>query len=179
MKVVTNDLDFYGYSLDVNRIINDTLFYDYVVDKVLNFTHTTIDDVAFVNVLNECDLKITIESYYSKWTKAKAYFTKKYPNHIFINKAKLNRHPAKEYNNASIINTIVHECIHAMDYYDEDNEYGHGTNSSSGKTLSVPYLVGKLAGDFYLMQQGLPPVQPVKLKPSLWTRFKNFLWRIF
>lgn len=179
MKVVTNDLDLYGIVLDVNKIINDELFYDYVVDKVLYFTHTTIDDVAFVNVMRNCDLKITLETYYKKWTKARAYFTKKYPAHIFINKAKLNRHPAKEYNNASIINTIVHECIHAMDFCDKDHEYGHGTNDSGGKHLSVPYLVGKLAGDFYLMKQGLPPVKKVKLKPSLWTKFKRFIWRIF
>ena len=40
------------------------------------------------------------------------------------------------------VNTVIHECLHLVDY-------SHGSNNSSGKDNSVNYWVGKLSEKYY------------------------------
>jgi hypothetical protein len=52
----------------------------------------------------------------------------------------------------SILNTIVHETVHIVDSH-HSYSFGHGTgpmaNYSKGKEKTAPYLLGRLAEEYY------------------------------
>jgi len=86
-------------------------------------------------------LEINVYKWFPKWrwTKAIAYTGGK---DIYINARKRGRPVEK------IINTIVHETVHIVDN-NVDNRFGHGSNNPKGKEKTAPYLIGRLAQDFY------------------------------
>ena len=48
----------------------------------------------------------------------------------------------------SILNTIVHETVHIVDSH-HSYTFGHGSNDPTGKSKTAPYLIGKLAEEYY------------------------------
>ncbi len=68
-----------------------------------------------------------------------AYVDDDYPNTVFLNSRKLDRDISE------IVNTIVHECVHAVDAALTNVSFGHGDNNWRGKGNSAPYWIGNLA----------------------------------
>ena len=79
---------------------------------------------------------------YWKYRKTTAYVDPSTPNTININTRKLNRSVA------SVVNTLVHEFVHTVDYTDENHsgiDHGHAGNSNAGKEDTAPYWIGQQA----------------------------------
>lgn len=47
-----------------------------------------------------------------------------------------------------IVNTIVHETVHIVDGQ-HTYSFGHGSNNPNGKGFTAPYLIGRLAEEYY------------------------------
>ena len=45
----------------------------------------------------------------------------------------------------SISNTLVHQCIHALNAINPEYSFGHGDNSNEGKEKTAPYWIAALA----------------------------------
>ena len=61
------------------------------------------------------------------------------PSLIHLNIWKIDRSPA------SICNTIIHSCIHAVNAHHNQYYFGHGDISLHGKENTAPYWIGALA----------------------------------
>jgi hypothetical protein len=48
---------------------------------------------------------------------------------------------------ATIVGTLIHECVHALDCFSPEFQLGHGDNSSVGKENFAPYWIGNLAAN--------------------------------
>jgi len=75
-----------------------------------------------------------------RWSKAVAYFSKKKPNQININRYKIPHRSINDY-----IETLVHEYVHLIDNKYLQFDFGHGDNSSNGKQNTAPYSIGRIA----------------------------------
>lgn len=81
-----------------------------------------------------------------KFRKTVAYVDAKHEGVIFMNGRFFSNSIAQK------TNTLVHEFVHMTDYFGDDSElieYGHGSQSSSGKRNSAPYAIGQIAEEFY------------------------------
>ncbi len=126
-----------------NQLLHSQELYDAI--KANAFTHTAYTPHAVAAAIQNCHKTLLIRTYRPKWvfSKANAYVTLAQPLTIFLNSRKLWR------SCGSIVNTLVHECVHIADYGDDPHgqiNFGHGDNSySSAKDSSAPYWIGKWA----------------------------------
>jgi len=67
------------------------------------------------------------------------YDDEEHPSIIHLNIWKMDRSPA------SICNTIIHSCVHAVNAQNNQYYFGHGDNSLQGKENTAPYWIGALA----------------------------------
>ncbi len=135
-----------------NSILKNSLFYSKIREKD-NFDLSTASPQIIADLIEQSDLEFKIDLFYPsgwraiKYRKTFAYTDSRFPNTLFLNLKKLNR------NSISIAATIIHESIHALDHDAIDYTFGHGNNSSKGKSNTAPYWIGNLAnkilkGDF-------------------------------
>jgi hypothetical protein len=100
--------------------------------------------------------------YQHKYTNA--YTDPRYPNTLFYNSKKLWRSVG------NMVNTIVHEYVHTVDFTEDGNvnvDYGHGTQTSSGKENSAPYWIGNLSEKFFNSEHRLAPlIEVVEIDPA-------------
>jgi hypothetical protein len=130
----------------INDLFHADLFYKSISDKN-SFTFTDYQPEQISKLMEEDMNQITVRLYksFNPWTRANAYVSNKYKNTLFLNTRKLWR------NKEDMINTIVHECVHVVDFSENDNiDFGHGDNYSNGKENSAPYWIGNLASELYL-----------------------------
>jgi len=167
-----------------NEIISNGKLFNAVALKE-NFDMTDVDGEFIVERMREFIASgkvVNVKTYKSRnpWSKALGYFSSSRPLDINLNTRKLNR------SQASFTNTLIHEFCHMLDNYD-DERYGHGDNSAAGKQNTVPYWVGKQAGnivsntptvDYYgAKKDGDNTVK--YYRASRWTRVKRWFRRIF
>lgn len=131
----------------INDLLNLDDFYNDIA-KHTGFSHTYngYTPTKISDILKADKSTVLIKTYKSKWrwSKANAYVSIKYKNTLFYNTRKLWRTPE------SIINTVVHECVHVADNNNSNKtNFGHGDNKSRGKDNSAPYWIGALAGRYY------------------------------
>lgn len=130
----------------INDLLNEDIFYS-SIKSFKSFTYTEYDPQDIAQLIKNDENQIIVKLYKSKnpWTKANAYVSPKHKNTLFLNIRKLWR------NKEDIINTIVHECVHVVDFSENGKiDFGHGDNYSEGKDNSAPYWIGNLAKDMYL-----------------------------
>jgi hypothetical protein len=61
------------------------------------------------------------------------------PSFIHLNIWKIHRSPA------SICNTIIHSCVHAVNAMHPEHFFGHGERALTNEQNSAPYAIGALA----------------------------------
>jgi hypothetical protein len=158
-----------------NDLLNNKELYLRVKEKA-SYDMSTASPEYLSDMLykTKTSLVINVNTYYNRWTRALGYFVPSKPKDIFLNEAKLNRSVG------SIVNSLYHERAHAMDYFDKNHSYGHGSNSSSGKQNTFPYFLGNLA-------QAIVDDNPdfnnnessrIVYRKSLWGRFKSWVKRL-
>lgn len=130
----------------INQLFEEDFFYDSISD-IDHFTHTEYSKSEILEKIKNVNGITTVKLYKSlnPWTRSNAYVSPKHKNTLFLNTRKLWR------DKGDIINTIMHECVHVIDFNDNNKiDFGHGDNYSRGKENSVPYRIGQLAKDLYL-----------------------------
>jgi len=131
----------------INDLFGSDLLFDSISSKRDSFTHTEYEPKRISDLMKMDKNKTIIKLYKSRnpFTRSNAYVSPKHKNTLFLNTRKLWR------NKQEIINTIVHECVHVVDYSENGKiDFGHGNNYSKGKENSAPYWIGNKAKEFYL-----------------------------
>lgn len=127
-----------------NSILNKSEFYTKIREKD-KFDLSTATPQIIADLIEQSDLEFKIDLFYPsgwraiKYRKTFAYTDSRFPNTLFLNLKKLKR------STNSIAATIIHESIHALDHEAIDYTFGHGNNSSKGKSNTAPYWIGNLA----------------------------------
>lgn len=99
-----------------------------------------------------------------------AYVSPSRPHTLYYNSYKLFRNIEK------IVNTIVHEYVHSVDWSEEHSrsiDYGHAGNSSAGKQNTAPYWIGKLAETYFLKSAAEETVIDEVLEEELLTHTES------
>ncbi|GEQ87429.1 hypothetical protein ULMS_29370 [Patiriisocius marinistellae] len=127
-----------------NSILKNPVFYSKIREKN-NFDLSTASPQIIADLIENSDLEFKVDLFYPsgwraiKYRKTFAYMDHRFPNTLFLNLKKLNR------SSRSIAATIIHESLHALDHEAIDYTFGHGNNSSKGKSNTAPYWIGNLA----------------------------------
>ncbi|ESU28676.1 hypothetical protein FLJC2902T_12670 [Flavobacterium limnosediminis JC2902] len=121
------------------RILNGALFYS-KIESVESFSGTSVSSSKIASDLKSFRETVTVEGYWNIFGLANAKTGSS--ELIKINTAKLRR------SEGSIVNTIIHEYVHAVDYKDGILDYTHSDNINRGEeNKTAPWLIGKIAED--------------------------------
>jgi hypothetical protein len=125
---------------NVNNLLQQEYFYQ-AIQRHDYFLMSDITPKQLSGLMRISDIRMTIELYYSVYpfSKSVTYDDTENPFVIHLNKWNLNRSVE------SICNTLMHQCIHAVNAMFPQFYFGHGDGSSSGKENTAPYWVASLA----------------------------------
>ncbi len=111
------------------------------IGKNTKFDMANITPQKIADMIQETDLQLSIDLYmplpFAK--DAYTYDDPLNPAMIHMNKRTLNR-PVH-----SLCNTLVHQCVHALNAAHPDCYFGHGDNNPDGKDNTAPYWIANLA----------------------------------
>lgn len=139
----------------VDTLASNSHFWD-AIRTHPKFDFTDLTPTEIERRLREANATITVKlwkPHFGRYSRTVAVTDSRYPRTVFYNQNKLNRGVA------NIVNTIVHEYVHNVDYFDDGNmqiEYGHGSQSAVGKSNSAPYWIGDLAERIYASEKSVP-----------------------
>lgn len=125
---------------------NDLLFFEDFykeISSLEDFKCSKKSPKEIAEIIKNSKLEVEIKLYKPKWvfSKVNGYFVPQYPNQLFLNARKIWR------DSDEILNTIIHEYIHALDYNNNNEliEFGHDCGIHEG---TAPYVIGNLAQEF-------------------------------
>jgi hypothetical protein len=148
-------------------IISSDEFYDVIVAKE-KFDMATCNGSHIVNQMRGFNVAVNVKVYFPKFyfSRALGFYDRRKPLDINLNSRKLNRSVN------SLTNTLVHEWVHMVDFWDKKHSYGHGDNKRLGKENTAPYFLGNMAG-------GLPfsnvENQKIKTKINIISRIRRVI----
>lgn len=147
MKIKLIDQDENIKVTDAVRMANELLTGDVLYARIRSkekFELSTATPMEIADLMEASNLEFMVDFFYPsgwrriKYAKTLAYTDHQYPNTLFLNLRKLKR------SSEQIASTIIHESIHALDH-SSDFTFGHGNNSSKGKSETAPYWIGNEA----------------------------------
>lgn len=123
-----------------NKLLQNDRFYENVT-RHSQFDLATISPAEIALLMRITPIKMEVDLYYavSPVKNIDQYDDDTNPHIIHMNIWKLER-PV-----ASICNTLLHSCVHAVNARYSKYYFGHGDNSLVGKENTAPYLIGSLA----------------------------------
>lgn len=151
-----------------NRLLKDIRFYERIA-MLPTFQLADISPADLARLMYNSSVKMEVELYYaiSPVENIDLYADEAHPNIIQMNIWTLNR-PV-----ASICNTLLHSCVHAVNALHDKYYFGHGDNNPAGKEHTAPYMIGALgeemlAGETYGLhfehdRNGRTPVPALEL----------------
>lgn len=149
-----------------NEVLRDEGFYAEIKNRT--YTHTVAKPKSIALSIKNYNFAVTVKTYWNPVGFALAKFKHNDPDSIYINTGKLKR------TTNSVVNTLIHEYVHAVDHFDKLLEYGHGGNSNIGKEFSAPYQIGSIAE---MMAEEKYPTRYVRR--TFWGKVKSVFRRIF
>ena len=123
-----------------NDVLRDEEFYKLIALHP-SFDHCNTTPATIARLMRESAFTMTIDLYYalSPVKNIDGYDDPENPFVIHMNVWKIDRSPE------SMCNTMIHACVHAVNAYFEEYEFGHGDHSFNGKGNTAPYWIGALA----------------------------------
>lgn len=150
----------------INDLFEEQEFWKAISEKE-SFDYSSYSPTQIADFMKDKEKVVEVKLYRPRWPrhrKTNAYTDPNYPNVLFYNSKKLWRSVG------NIVNTIVHEYVHSVDFTEDNNEhvdYGHGSQSSSGKWSSAPYWIGDLAENFYETENTEAPIlESITIDPN-------------
>ncbi len=122
-----------------NQLLRDIRFYERIA-TLPQFDMADVPPAELARLMYKTDIKVEVELYYaiSPVQNIDLYADDAHPNILQLNIWTLNR-PV-----ASICNTLLHGCVHAVNAVHNQYYFGHGDNDPAGKERTAPYLIGAL-----------------------------------
>lgn len=124
----------------VNALFLDVHFYE-AICRQEQFDMCDISPARLAGLIRSTRMDMKVDFYYSvfPFSKAVTYDDPENPQTIWLNKWNLDRSAA------SIANTLMHQCIHAVNTRYPELYFGHGDNNSYQKEDTAPYWIASLA----------------------------------
>lgn len=156
--------------------IQETMLKKIVQEPQFYMSNTPSSVIATkINLFIEADEQMEVHIYYPRWrwSKAIGYYDPRYPRNIYLNGYKLGR------TQGSIVATLWHELVHAVDDIYKDLSFGHGNNTwTPEKEESAPYKIDYIAE--VLVSNSVPvkindkPINKYIKKATIW--YKPWTW---
>ncbi len=121
-----------------NELLKSPAFFD-AIRAHASFDMANVSPAVVATLMGEATVTMIIEMYFSRNRRVFGYDDPAHPEIIHINQ---NRN---EFNVPALVNTMLHETVHAVDDLNPEASFGHGDNSSAGKENTAPYWIGSLA----------------------------------
>lgn len=129
--------------LETNKLLRNPDFYA-KIDSIKGFDNTQYSGARIISEMKAIET-IEVSEYHKRYTKT----TAKTQTSIRMNTAKLERYTDPLKNLASLVNTLIHETIHAVDWTSNMKwDYTHRTQYEERPPVSAPYVIGAIAEDF-------------------------------
>lgn len=130
---------------NVNVLFQYYHFY-HCIRQHLRFDMSDISPRQIARLLEHTELTLTVDLYYSvnPFSKALSYDDPEKPNVIHLNKWNLNQ------SLGSLCNTIVHQCIHALNAQHPHFNFGHSITDTAAQYNTAPYWIANLAQQIIL-----------------------------
>ena len=127
-------------ALTANSILNSCEFY-YRIALHDSFDLANVPPETIAALIRQSSIRMYISLYHSlsPLKNYDGYDDVENPNIIHLNIWKMDRSPA------SICNSIIHSCVHAVNALHSEYSFGHGDTSIQGKENTAPYWIGALA----------------------------------
>tara|TARA_R110000744_G_C19261841_1_gene551456 strand:+ start:159 stop:593 length:435 start_codon:yes stop_codon:yes gene_type:complete len=121
-----------------NQILENPEFYSRIREKV-DFDNTILSAIEVAKRIENFNTSVEIKTWWNPFGSANAKTGNS--NAISINTAKLKR------TKKSIVNTLIHEYIHAVDYGNDGKlEFTHVDNENNGEEdNTAPWAIGEIA----------------------------------
>ncbi|MFT5519627.1 MAG: hypothetical protein ACI9IA_000210 [Enterobacterales bacterium] len=149
-----------------NHIVSSDEFYDGIIVKD-SFDMATCKGSHIVNQMRDFKMAVNVKVYFPKFyfSRALGFYDRREPFDINLNRRKLNRSVN------SLTNTLIHEWVHMVDYFDNFHSYGHGDNKRQGKENTAPYFIGLMASGLSFSNK---ESQMIKTKRSFMVNTRRF-----
>jgi hypothetical protein len=126
--------------LEVNRLLLKEDFYKQIA-ALPPFAYATVSPPVIAAKMRGAGIVVKVDVYYSICAEKEidSFDNEQNPEEIFINYWTIDRSVA------SICNTIVHGCVHAVNAVSGDCYFGHGSVLTDIVPNAAPYAIGALA----------------------------------
>ncbi len=123
-----------------NELLQNEEFY-YEIASHPGFDGADVSPEIIAGLLCETQVKISVELYYAKdaHRNIDLYDDLLNPSRAHLNIWTINRSAA------SICNSIIHACVHAVNAYNPHYEFSHGEASPKANANTAPFWIGGLA----------------------------------
>jgi hypothetical protein len=121
-----------------NQLLNNSQFYDDIRIHP-SFDYTDVSPSIIADLIQNSNVAMRVIMYRARSRRVYGYDDYRNPDIIHINIRR------NAWSNGSLVNTMIHETVHAVDNYNSQYGFGHGVNSSNNKGNSAPYWIGNLA----------------------------------
>ncbi|MCB0700027.1 MAG: hypothetical protein H6551_00370 [Chitinophagales bacterium] len=140
-------LEYYGQNNKLRAAVvymNHLFIYPPFLNNIYRHKYFDMADTEpqkIVGMIKDSELKIKVDEYFSPAPSQRAcsYDDPKNPFSIHVNWWTLNR------NVHSICNTLMHQCVHALNAANPTLYFGHGDNSHMGKDNTAPFRIAYFA----------------------------------
>lgn len=124
----------------VNNLLQQTYFYNHIQQRE-TFDMADITPVQLAELIRTANTLLYVDLYYSvlPFSKDLAYDDPEHTSMIYLNKWNINR------STESLCNTLIHQCVHAINAIYPQFSFGHGDNNPEGKENTAPYWIAALA----------------------------------
>ena len=142
-----------------NELLQNPEFY-YRIAAHPGFEMADVAPEIIAGLLCETQLKMTVDLYYALDAQKNidGYDDLNNPSSIHLNIWKINRSAA------SICNSIIHGCVHAVNAYNPFYSFGHGAYPAMINEHTAPYWIGALAQRMVSTEE--PIILPLEHDPN-------------
>ena len=124
-----------------NALLRNDNFYRQIISKGSfdpQYTSADATPTVIADLIRTATLEMTVLLYLGP-LRVYAYDDTYNYNLIHLNRLYINR------NIPSLVNTMIHEMVHAVNYLNPQYRFDHGDNSPVGKENTAPYWIGNKA----------------------------------
>lgn len=132
---------------EATRILGTEEFYD-KIESYKKFDNSTLSNEEISTLIRNYSKSVFIKTWKNRWSSSNAGV--KSSTIMKINTAKLNRTPK------SIINTIIHEYVHCVDFGSNNKlQFTHFDNSNDAgdENDTAPWAIGKIAEEMNTIEK--------------------------
>lgn len=139
----------------INKLCANPMFLGQIAaHSSFDLSDTTPKTISQMFVDTELELTVSLYQPNYPYQYAYSYDNISSPNTIHMNQLTINR-PVH-----SLCNTIMHQCVHALDAASPNYSFGHGDHTCTGKENTAPFWIASLAQKFVAKNYAITELMP-------------------